>query len=162
MPLNSKQSMPLNKHAAKIQLKKLLEENNITKASNNIMTLMMIAMDHGLIDRESVMSKAKEVGVKNPVGRPRKYPKKENTSPNSVADTNAIRYPKYDRLIGIRNKPVTVKLTNMKTLYSAINENKHDWRYLEARNGKVDSGIKIEILNSEKPKFRTSSSASEK
>ena len=29
------------------------------------------------------MSEAKEVGAKNPVGRPRKYPKKE--------DTNAVR-----------------------------------------------------------------------
>ena len=101
------------------------------------------------------MSEAKEVGVMNPVGRPRKYPKKEAKSPNGIRD------PKYDRLIGIRNKPVTVKLTNMETgeikiyksLYSAINETKHGWRYLEARNGKLDNGVKIEILNSEKPQF---------
>ena len=147
--------MSLNKHATKIDLKKLLEENDITKTSDNILTLMMIAIDHGLIDRESVMSEAKEVGVKNPVGRPRKYPKKEAKSPNAVRD------PKYDRLIGIRNKPVSVKLTNMETgeikiyksLYKAINETKHGWRYLEARNGKVDNGFKIEILNSEKPQF---------
>ena len=155
----------MNKHAIKIELKKLSEENNITKISNNIMTLMMITIDHGLIDRELVMSEAKEVGVKNPVGRPRKYPKKENTSPNAVAEpgNKLLRDPKYDRLIGIRNKPVTVKLTNMETgeikiykpLYSAIRETKHCWRYLESRDGKVDDGFKIEILNSEKPKFRT-------
>ena len=72
--MNSKQSKPLNKHATKIQLKKLLEENNISKTSNNLITLIMIAIDHGFIDRESVMSEAKEVGVKNPVGRPRKNP----------------------------------------------------------------------------------------
>ena len=36
--MNSKQSMPLNKHATKMQLKKLLEENSISKTSNNIMT----------------------------------------------------------------------------------------------------------------------------
>ena len=140
--------MPLNKHVIKIELKKLLEENNITKASNNTMTLMLIAINHGLIDRESVMSEAKEVGAKNPVGRPRKYPKKEKTSPNAVRD------PKYDRLIGIRNKLVSVKLTNMETgeihklLYCAIRETKHCWRYLESRDGKVDNGYKIETLNS--------------
>ena len=122
------------------------------------MTLMMIAIDHGLIDRDSVMSEAKEVGVKKPVGRPRKKPKKENTSPKAVADPNAVRDPKYDRLIEIRNRPVTVKLTNMETgeikiyksLYSAINETKHGWKYFEARNGKVDDGIKTEIINSER------------
>ena len=92
---------------------------------------MLIAIDNGLVDREPLMSEAKEVGVKNPVGRPRKKPKKENASPN------AIRDPKYDRLKGIRNKPATVKLTNMETgeikiyksLYSAMRETKHGWRY---------------------------------
>ena len=74
-----------NKYTTKNELKKLLEKNNITKTSNNIMTLMLIAIDHGLIDRESVMSGTKEVGGKNPVGRPRKKPKKENTSPKAVA-----------------------------------------------------------------------------
>ena len=44
--------MSLNKHATKIELKKLLQENNITKISDNILTLMMIAIEHGLIDRE--------------------------------------------------------------------------------------------------------------
>ena len=51
--------MPLNKHATKIQLKKLLEENNITKTSDNIMTLMMIVIEHGLIDRDSCQKQKK-------------------------------------------------------------------------------------------------------
>ena len=63
-------------------------------------------------------------------------------------------------MIGIRNKPETVKLTNMETgeikiyksLYSAINETKHAWKYIEVRNGKVDDGIKTEIINSERIK----------
>ena len=109
---------------------------------------MLIAIDHGLIDRESVMSEAKEVGVKNPVGRPRKNPKKENTS------TNVVRDPIFDRLIGIRNKPVIVKLTNIETgnikiyksLFIVIRETKHCWRYLESRDGKIEDGFKIEIL----------------
>ena len=109
---------------------------------------MLIAIDHGLIDRESVMSEAKEVGVMNPVGRPRKNPKKENTS------TNVVRDPINDRLIGIRNKPVIVKLTNIETgniktyksLFSVIRETKHWWRYLESRDGKIEDGFKIEIL----------------
>ena len=72
-----------------------------------------------------------------------------------------VRDPIYDRLIGIRNKPVIVKLTNLETgeikihksLYSAIRETKNCWRYLESRDGKVEDGFKIEILNSEKPQF---------
>ena len=60
--------------ATQKKLKNLLKENNVSKTSNNLMTLMMIAIDNGLIDRESIMSKAEEVCVKNPVGRPRKKP----------------------------------------------------------------------------------------
>ena len=83
----------------------------------------------------------------NPVGRPRKYPKNTTTEVS-------IRDPKYDRLIRIRNNPVSVRLTNVETgeikiytsLYKAMNETRHSWRYLKARNGKVDEGFKIEIL----------------
>ena len=39
-----------------------------------------------------------------------------------------------------------------KSLYSAINETKHAWKYIEVRNGKVDDGIKTEIINSERIK----------
>ena len=128
-------------------LKKLLEENKINKTSDNITTLMMIALDHGLINRELYMSEVKEVVVKNPVDRPRKYPKNTTTEVS-------IRDPKYDRLIRIRNNPVSVRLTNVETgeikiytsLYKAMNETRHSWRYLKARNGKVDKGFKIEIL----------------
>ena len=128
-------------------LKKLLEENKINKTSDNITTLMMIALDHGLINRELYMSEVKEVVAKNPVGRPRKYPKNTTTEV-------PIRDPKYDRLIRIRNNPVSVRLTNVETgeikiytsLYKAMNETRHSWRYLKARNGKVDEGFKIEIL----------------
>ena len=127
-------------------LKKLLEENKINKTSDNITTLMMIALDHGLINRELYMSEVKEVVAKNPVGRPRKYPKNTTTEV-------PIRDPKYDRLIRIRNNPVSVRLTNVETgeikiytsLYKAMNETRHSWRYLKARNGKVDEGFKIEI-----------------
>ena len=127
-------------------LKKLLEENKINKTCDNITTLMMIALDHGLINRELYMSEVKEVVAKNPVGRPRKYPK--NTTEVSIRD------PKYDRLIRIRNNSVSVRLTNVETgeikiytsLYKTTNETGHSWRYLKARHGKVDEGFKIEIL----------------
>ena len=145
----------------KKDLKNLLKENSVSKASNNLMTLMMIAMDNRLIDRESVMSEAKEIGLekslkpKNPVGRPRKNPEKCNLNEKEKSTD-----PKYDRLKGIRNKPVTIKLINMETgeikiyksLCSAMRETKHGWRYLKACDGKVDDGFKIEILNSEKLK----------
>ena len=62
-----------NKYCTKKDLKNLLKENNISKTSINLMTLMLIAIDNGLKDRESVMSEAKEVGIKNPVGRPLKF-----------------------------------------------------------------------------------------
>ena len=128
-------------------LKKLLKKNKINKTSGNITTLMMIALDHGLINRELYMSEVKEVAAKNPVGRPRKYPK-NTTTEVSISD------PKYDRLIRIRNNPVSVRLTNVETgeikiytsLYKAMNETRHSWRYLKARHGKVDEGFKIEIL----------------
>ena len=128
-------------------LKKLLKENKINKTSDNITTLMMLALDHGLINRELYLSEVKEVAAKNPVGRPRKYPKNTTTE-------ESIRDPKYDRLIKIRNNPVSVRLTNVETgeikictsLYKATNETGHSWRYLKARHGKVDEGFKIEIL----------------
>jgi signal peptidase I len=66
--------------------------------------------------------------------------------------------PKYERLGSIRKKPVSVKTTNIETgdvveyrsLYEAMKKTGHGWRYLERRDGKVEDGIKIEIVNSEK------------
>ena len=128
-------------------LKKILNKNNINKTSDNITTLMMLALDHGLIDRELYMREVKEVATKNPVGRPRKYPKNTTTE-------ESIRDPKYDRLIKIRNNPVSVRLTNVETgevieyksTYEATKKTGRSWRYLKARHEKVDEGFKIEIL----------------
>ncbi|XP_065658700.1 uncharacterized protein LOC136083224 [Hydra vulgaris] len=125
----------------KKSLKNLLEENNISK------TLLMIAMENGLLDKESIMAEVKEVNEKRSVGIPRIHPVKEEKKEID---------PKYERLRTIKNKPVTIKLTNIETgeetvyksLYSAMSGTGHGYRYLEMRDGKIDNGYKIEILNS--------------
>ena len=129
----------------KKNLQKLLEENGVTKISDRF------AMENNLIDKNELLGEAKEKAEKIPVGRPRiKELKKEGEV--KIID------PKYERLRMIRKKPVTVRLTNVKTgevieynsLYKAIRETGHGWQYLESRDGKVDGGFKIEILNSDK------------
>ena len=132
-------------------LKNLLEENGITKTSDCFATLMALALENNLIGKNELLGEAKEKADKRPVGRPRiKELKKEGEV--KIID------PKYERLRMIRKRPVTVRLTNVKTgevieynsLYKVIRETRHGWQYLESRDGKVDDGFKIEILNSDK------------
>ena len=131
----------------KKNLQKLLEENGVTKTSDRFATLIALAMENNLIDKNELLGEAK----KRPVGRLRiKELKKEGEV--------KIINPKYERLRLIRKKPVTVRLTNVETgevieynsLYKAIRETRHGWQYLESRDGKMDDGFKIEILNSDK------------
>ena len=53
----------------KKDLKKLLKENGISKTSNNKMSLMMLAVENNLIDKNEWMEDVKE---ERPVGRPKK------------------------------------------------------------------------------------------
>ena len=131
-------------------LKNLLEENGISKTSDCLATLLVMAIENNLIDKNVyLLAEVKEKEEKRPVGRPRINERK--TEVKSIE-------PKYERLRLIRKKPVTVRLTNVETgevieynsLYKAIRETRHGWQYLESRDGKVDNGFKIELLNSDK------------
>ena len=53
----------------KKDLKKLLKENGISKTSNNKMSLMMLAVENNLIDKNEWIKYVKE---ERPVGRPKK------------------------------------------------------------------------------------------
>ena len=53
----------------KKDLKKMLKENNINKTSNNKMSLILLAVENNLIDKNEWMEEVKE---ERPVGRPRK------------------------------------------------------------------------------------------
>ena len=73
-------------------LKNLLKENGVSKTSNNVIPLMMLAVENNLISKDAILENSKEV---RPVGRPRKYEKKEKKPID----------PKYERLGLIRNNP---------------------------------------------------------
>ena len=66
-------------------LKNLLIENGVSKTSDNVITLMMLAVENNLICKDAILENSKEV---RPVGRPRKYEKKEKKPID----------PKYERL----------------------------------------------------------------
>ena len=53
----------------KKDLKKMLKENGISKTSNNKMSLMMLAVENNLIDKNEWMEDVKE---ERSVGRPKK------------------------------------------------------------------------------------------
>ena len=53
----------------KKDLKKMLKENGISKTSDNKMSLMMLAVENNLIDKNEWMEDVKE---ERPVGRPKK------------------------------------------------------------------------------------------
>ena len=53
----------------KKDLKKMLKENNINKTSNNKMSLILLAVENNLIDKNEWMEDVKE---ERPVGRPKK------------------------------------------------------------------------------------------
>ena len=55
-------------------LKNLLKENGVSKTSDNVITLMMLAVENNLISKDAILENSKEV---RPVGRPIKYEKKE-------------------------------------------------------------------------------------
>ena len=69
-------------------LKNLLEENGISKTSDHLATLIAMAMENNLIDKNVLMVDAKEKGEKRPIGRPRK---------KEVEQIKSI-HPKYERL----------------------------------------------------------------
>ena len=123
-------------------LKNLLKENGISKTSDNVITLMMLAVENNLISKDVILENSKEV---RPVGRPRKYEKKEKKPTD----------PKYERLGLIRNNPLGVRITNVKTgevieygsTYESKKKTGHSWIYFENRNGKVDNGYKFEIFS---------------
>ena len=52
----------------KKDLKKMLKENGISKTSNNKMSLMLLAVENNLIDKNEWMKDVKE---ERPVGRPK-------------------------------------------------------------------------------------------
>ena len=83
-------------------LKNLLKENGVSKTSDNVITLMMLAVENNLISKDAILENSKEV---RPVGRPRKYEKKEKKPID----------PKYERLGLIRNNPLGVRITNVET-----------------------------------------------
>ena len=53
----------------KKDLKKMLKENGISKTSNNKMSLMLLAVENNLINKNEWMEDVKE---ERPVGRPKK------------------------------------------------------------------------------------------
>ena len=83
-------------------LKNLLKENGVSKTSDNVITLMILAVENNLISKDVILENSKEV---RPVGRPRKYEKKEKKPID----------PKYERLGLIRNNPLGVRITNVET-----------------------------------------------
>ena len=123
-------------------LKNLLKENGVSKTSDNVITLMMLAVENNLISKDEILENSKEV---RPVGRPRKYEKKEKKPID----------PKYERLGLIRNNPLGVRITNVETgevieygsTYESKKKTGHSWQYFENRNGKVDNGYKFEIFS---------------
>ena len=133
-------------------MKNLLEENGISKTSDRLASLIAMAMENNMIDKNALMGDVKEKEEKRPVGRPRK--KEVKIEMDQVKSINS----KYERLRLIRKKSITVRLTNVETgemieynsLYKAMRETRHGWQYLESRDGKVDNRFKIEILNSDK------------
>ena len=62
----------------------------------------MLAVENNLISKDAILEDSKEV---RPVGRPRKYEKKEKKPID----------PKYKRLGLIRNNPLGVRITNAET-----------------------------------------------
>lgn len=136
----------------KKSLKKLLDDANILTTSDTIPALVILALDHNLINRDDVLTKVEKtpkqpVEEKRPVGRPRKYPPKE-VDPNAVVD------PKYHRLRTIRTNPRTVKLINVETgeetvyksMYQLMKDTKHSYDYYRARDGCIVDGVKIKII----------------
>ena len=119
----------------------MLKENGVSKTSDNVITLMMLAVENNLISKDAILENSKEV---RPVGRPRKYEKKEKKPTD----------PKYERLGLIRNNPLGVRITNVETgevieygsAYESKKKTGHSWQYLENRDGKVDNGYKFEIF----------------
>ena len=123
-------------------LKNLLKENGVSITSDNVITLMMLAVENNLISKDAILEKfSKEV---RPVGRPRKYEKKEKKPTD----------PKYERLGLIRNNPLGLRITNVETgevieygsTYESKKKTGHSWQYFENRDGKVDNGYKLEIF----------------
>ena len=53
----------------KKDLKKMLKENNINKTSNNKMSLILLAVENNVIDKNEWMEDVKE---ERPVGRPKR------------------------------------------------------------------------------------------
>ena len=53
----------------KKDLKKILKENNINKTSNNKISLILLAVENNLIDKNEWMEDVKE---ERPVGRPKR------------------------------------------------------------------------------------------
>ena len=122
-------------------LKILLKENDVSKTSNNVIPLMMLAVENNLISKDSILENSKEV---RPVGRLRKYEKKEKKPTD----------PKYERLGLIRNNPLGVRITNVETgevieygsTYESRKKMGHSWQYFENRDGKIEDGFKVEIF----------------
>ena len=122
-------------------LKNLLKENGVSKTSDDVITLMMLAVENNLISKDAILENSKEV---RPVGRPRKYEKKEKKPID----------PKYERLGLIRNNPLGVRITNVETgevieygsTYESKKKTGHSWQYFENRDGKVGKGYKFEIF----------------
>ncbi|DAC81561.1 TPA_asm: hypothetical protein [Hydra adintovirus] len=124
-------------------LANLLKENNIKETSNKKIALVMLAIDNGLIEKESFLS---DVHVKKPRGRKRIHQIKEKKE----------RDPKYYWLTKVRTNPITVKLTNLETgevkvyksFYEYVKKEKHSKSYLDNNNGKVKNNVKIEMIKS--------------
>ena len=123
-------------------LKNLLKENGVSETTDNKIALMMLAVENNLISKDTLLGKLKEV---RPVGRPRKYEKKEKKPTD----------PKYERLGLIRNNPLGLRMTHVETgeviengsTYESKKKTGHSWIYFENRNGKVDNGYKFEIFS---------------
>ena len=126
---------------ARKYLKNLLKENGVSKTSDNVITLMMLAVENNLISKDAILENSKEV---RPVGRPRKYEKREKKPIE----------PKYERLWLIRNNPLGVRITNVETgevieygsTYESRKKTGHSWQYFENRDGTIEDGYKVEIF----------------
>ena len=135
----------------KKDLIKLLKDSNIRTTAKSVIELMLLVLDNGILKREDIVTPKKEPkdskGPKRPLGRPRKYPPKED-DPDKVVD------PKYYRLRTIRTNPISVKLTNVDngevtsydSLYKASRATRHGCGFFIRNNGQVVNRMKIEVI----------------
>ena len=153
----------------KKSLRKLLNDSNITTTAKSIATLLLLALDNGVVSREEVLQEHME--PKRSVGRPKKVvdpdevkdeapieePKRHRGRPRKyrpkIVDPDKPKDPKYDRIRVMSRLPIPVTLTNVETgevrlFKSQCNASKtlgKGERFFARHNGEVVGGELIQV-----------------